>query len=154
MEWLCHADATCAASSPNRHATVADRLIELLGNPFDTLSCGIEGSNYSVRCGLGSIRSDMAGILQRRNLLLIAAHFSYCFCEFIGQHQRCHYREARVADFTKLAAQIDDALVDVVGQRLKVLLLTIFTGKAILAAGNGGVDLRHWSLIQIQHRLN
>ena len=58
-----------------------------------------------------------------------------------------------------LRAQLDDALVDVVRERLQVLLLPVLAGEAELAAGNGGVDLRHQSLhsaasVRLQHRLD
>ena len=42
-----------------------------------------------------------------------------------------------------LRAQLDDALVDVVRERLQMLLLPVLAGEAELAAGDGGVDLRH-----------
>ena len=43
------------------------------------------------------------------------------------------------------AAQLDDALVEVLGERLQMVLLAVLAGQAELAAGDGGVDLGHES---------
>src|SRR6185312_12394272 len=63
--------------------------------------------------------------------------------QFVSHHQRRHHRQPRIADLAELAAQVDDALVDVVGESLKVLLLPVLAGKAELAASNRSGHLRH-----------
>ena len=81
-------------------------------------------------------------------------HLLYRLRQLVSHHQRGHHRETRVADLTELASQTDDALVDVLGELLQVLFLSVFASEAELATGDGGVDLSHGLLVHVQHRLD
>jgi hypothetical protein len=63
------------------------------------------------------------------------------FSKLVRHHERGHHCEARIADLAELAAQIDDALVDILGKCLQVILLPILASETELTAGNGGNDL-------------
>ncbi len=118
-------------------AAIADRLIELLGDAFDALGGGIESADHRIGRGLGAIARNETSVLQGGDLVLEAAHFLRGFDQFVLEHQRCHHREPGVADFAELAAQIDDALIDVLRERLEMIFLAILASETELAAGNG-----------------
>lgn len=140
--------------SPDRHAAIADRLIEFLCNAFDAFSGGIEGPGHGVGRGLRAIGRNEPGILQGSDIFLETAYLLHRLIHFVGQHQCSHHRQSRVADFTELAPQADDALVDILGERLQMIFLPILASETELAAGDGGGDLSHGLLVHLQHRLD
>ena len=103
---------------------------------------------------LGAVGCNEPRILQGGDVFLEATHLLYRLRQFVRDHQRGHHRETRVADLTELASQTDDALVDVLGELLQVLFLSVLASEAELAAGDGGVDLSHGLLVHVQHRLD
>ena len=88
-------------------------------------------------------RRPRAGVLQggmsaSRRFSLLAG-----LGQFVGDHQRRHHGQPRVADLAELAAQRDDALVEVLGELLQMVLLAVLAGHAELAAVDGDIHLRH-----------
>ena len=67
------------------------------------------------------------------------------FGQLVGDRQRRHHGQPRVADLAELAAQLLDALVEVLGELLQMVFLAVLAGHAELAAVDGDVHLRHGS---------
>ena len=73
--------------------------------------------------------------MQRRELLLQATDPLVRLGEIISNGKSGHHRETGIADFAEFAVQFADALLKQVGERLKMLLLTILAAEAELTGG-------------------
>ena len=91
------------------------------------------------------VRSDAgaAGVLQGGVIRLQPLQLLAGFGQFVGDHQRRHDGQPRIADLAELAAQRDDALVEILGELLQMVLLAVLAGHAELAAVDGDIHLRH-----------
>ena len=98
----------------------------------------LKAPTTASEAALARSAADDAGILQGGDVLLQPADLVHRFRQLVGDHQRRHDGQPRVADLAKLAAQLDDALVDILGERLQMLFLPVLAGEAELAAGDGG----------------
>jgi hypothetical protein len=72
------------------------------------------------------------------------------FRQLVGDHQRRHDGEACIANLAELAAQRNDALVEILGELPQMILLAVFTGHAELAAVDRDIHLRHGILTRHQ----
>ncbi len=70
------------------------------------------------------------------------------FAELVGQRQRRHHREPRVADLAEFATQAGNAPVKLARQIDQVRFLAVFAGHAELPAVDGDTHLRHeiWTM--------
>src|SRR4029079_6120192 len=125
---------------------ITDGLIKLFGNAFDPLCGRIECANHGVGCCFGAVRRDKASGVQGGDLLVQSQRLPRGFDELVGEHQCGHDCQARVADLSKFASQIDNALVNVVRKRLQLFFLSVLASEAELSAGNGCVHLAHVDL--------
>src|SRR4029078_7882412 len=88
-----------------------------------------------------------AGVLQGGVIRLHALELLVGFGQLVGDHQGRHDGEPRIADLAELAAQRDDALVELPGELLQMALLAVLAGHAELAAIDGDIHLRHGTLM-------
>src|SRR5439155_19547500 len=141
--------ADYALADGDRSARAADGLVQLPGEAFDAFSRRVEGGDDGRVGGLRAIDGDRARVLQRRDVLLQRSQFFCRLRKLIRHGERRHDREPRVADLAELAAQLDDAIVELLGELHQVAFLTVLAGHAELAAVDGDVDLGH---VALSHR--
>ena len=109
-----------ATSALRDTAVGAWRLRELLGQALDPLGRRVEARRPSllrrlsaiVDGGRASCKAARSASMRLRSLVGLG--------QFVGDHQRRHDGQTRVADLAELAAQRDDALVEVAGELLKM----------------------------------
>src|SRR6185369_12940768 len=114
-------------------------LAELPGHAFDSLGRRREGCDDGRLGCLVAFGRRIADVLQGGVVRLEALQLLAGLGQFVSDHQRRHDGESRVADLAELAAQRDDAIVEVLGELLKMTLLAILAGHAELAAVDGDV---------------
>ena len=66
-----------------------------------------------------------------------------CFVEFVGNHQRCHQQQPRLAHLSKLVDQAIGLGGDRGGERSQVRLIAITTGQRIFSPADFDTDLTH-----------
>src|SRR4029079_889650 len=85
-------------------AAIADGLIELFCNAFDPLRGRMEGANHGVGCSFGAVGRDKPGVMQGGDLLVQSPRLLHGFDQLVGETQRGHDCQARVADLSKFAS--------------------------------------------------
>src|SRR5690242_8475190 len=123
----------------------ADRpaTIERLGELLDALGRRVERGRDRVLGHLDAIGRDGACVLQRRELILDAAQLSALLAQFVGDGQRRHDGEPHVADLAEVAAELLDALVEILGKPGEVLLLPVIAGHPVVPAVDADGHRRH-----------
>src|SRR6266550_574221 len=126
----------------NRDAA-ADGAVQHLRGLLDPVGGGVQRiGDRGLRC-LGAIRRARAHVTQRGELLLEAADAIDSVEQFVAHRQRRHHREARIADFAELAAQILNARFETLGELQKPHLLALLAGHPVLPSVDGDVDVIH-----------
>jgi hypothetical protein len=128
-----------------RDAAIADGLIELLGDALDPFGRRAEGGCDRGLSGLVAIGRQHAGVLQRGEFFLQPLHPMSRFGKLVGDRERRHYRQPRVADLTEFAAQPADAHVEIAREFDEMALLAILASHPELPAIDGDVDLSHFA---------
>src|SRR5262249_54148161 len=83
------------------------------------------------------------GILQRGELVLDAAQLRPALGELVGDGERRHHGEPHVADLAEIAAQLGDALVEILGEPGEVLLLPVVAGHPVVPLVDADDHLPH-----------
>jgi hypothetical protein len=130
-------------SADSHIAAIADGLIELFGNTFDPFRGRIERTDHRVGRSFGAVSCNKPSVMQRGDFFVQAMELLGGLDELVGEHQSGHDCQTRIANLSKLAPQIDDALIDVVRKRLQLFFLPILASETELSAGDGGIDLCH-----------
>src|SRR5215510_1211673 len=130
-------------ASSHRDAALGNGLVQPLGEILDALGGGVEGCGDRALCLLGAARGDGAGILQRRELRLEALQLFLRLRQLVGQRERCHDGQPRVADLAEARAQARDAIVEIFRELCEMLLFTLLARHPELSAVDGDADLRH-----------
>src|SRR5919109_5017572 len=131
------------ARLPDWNAGVDDCLIELPGETLEALGGRVEPGDHRRLRRLGAIRGYDTRLLQGGELRLESLQFFLDLRELIGDCQRGHDRETRIADLAEARPQLTDAPVELLGESGETRLFAGLAGHAELAAVDGDVDLRH-----------
>src|SRR5262245_66343489 len=121
---------------PDWNAGVDDCLIELPGEALDALGCRIERGDHRRLRRLGAIGGYDARLLQGGELRLESLQFFLDLPELIGERQRSHDREPRIADLAEARPQLKDETVEMLGETGQKTLFHDQAGHPDLAAGN------------------
>src|SRR6266849_3591643 len=132
-----------ARSSPYRYLMRVIRLLKQAHRLFDALGRGSEGRRNIRFYRLRAIRSGGARVLQGGELGLDPMHALALLRQFVAEDKRRHDGEPRIPDFPKSAAQIRDALIEIVGQSRQMMFLAVVARHAILAAVDGDAHVGH-----------
>src|SRR4029450_434393 len=127
-------------------AGVEDRLIELPGEALDALGRGIERRDHRRLRRLGAIGGYGARLLEGGEFGLEPPQFFFHPRQLIGERQRGHDREPRVADLAEARAQRGDPRVELLGEMGDMRLFAVLASHPELTAVDGNIDLRHGSL--------
>ena len=86
---------------------------------------------------------DDPGVLQCGEFLLQPLDADRRLGEFVGDRDRRHHRQTRIADLAEFGAQAADAAIELAREIHQMILLTVLAGHAELPAVDGDAHLSH-----------
>ena len=131
------------AASTQRDAARSNRGVELLGDALNALGRGVEQRGRRRLAGLVAVGARNLRFLDGHELVLQAPQPAGHLAKLIGDRERRHDGEPRIADLAELRTQHFDPSIELAGKLCEMLFLAVLARHAELATVDGDVDLRH-----------